>query len=228
MHLQRRESDLHLYSFRGLEEILLAQLKHAHSSLNYKVILHPLSEAGPELIFEDDHLTVQSFPMDHKIPTCGFLFREKTRSRSIDKSKLTSNIPVEFIGKLRSGQDIINDKNEVIYRSDDYTLPPKPSRAYAYCTDTQPSDAVLPIIHGVDLLHHEATFMGEEIAKARETRHSTAAEAAKVALQAQVRKLIIGHFSARYKDLNVVLNEARNLFPETYLAQEGEIFEIAD
>lgn len=132
------------------------------------------------------------------------------------------------MSKLRSGEDIMNDQNEVIYRSDDYTLPPRPSRAYAYCTDTQPSDGVLPIISGVDLLHHEATFMEEEKVKARETKHSTAAEAAKVALQAQVRKLIIGHFSARYKDLNVMLNEARNLFPETYLAQEGEIFEIAD
>lgn len=228
MHLLRREHDLHVYTFRGLEDIILAHLRHSNSTLNFKILLHPLHDTGPELIFDDELLTVHTIPLDHKIPTCGFLFREKTRSRSIDKSKLSSEIPLQHLARLKRGEDILDDNQEVIYRSSDYTLAPKRSRAYAYCSDSQPSDKILKLIHGVDLLYHEATFLEDEKDKARETRHSTAAEAAEVARQANVGKLLIGHFSARYKDLNVVLAEARKIFPSTALAIEGETFELTD
>ncbi|MBL7864934.1 MAG: ribonuclease Z [Cyclobacteriaceae bacterium] len=227
MHLLHREHDLHIYSFRGLEEIMLAQLRHSGSSLNFKVILHPLTEDGPNLILENDSITVWSIPLDHKIATCGFLFREKPKSRSMDKSKV-SGVPIQYIPQLRRGENILDDAGAIRYLSDEYTLPAKRSRSYAYCSDTQPSDKVLSSIHGVDLLYHEATFMEDEKAKARETRHSTAAEAAEMARKAGAGQLLIGHFSARYKDLSVVLAEARQVFSNTLLATEGETFEIAE
>lgn len=228
MHLLRREHDLHIYSFRGLEEIILVQLKHAKSALNFKIILHPLTEGKNELIFENDILNVHTIPLDHKIPTSGFIFCEKTRSRPVDKSKLSENIPVQYLAQLKRGEDVMNEQGEVIYRSSDYTLPPRRSRSYAYCSDSQPSETIIPIITGVDLLYHEATFMEDEKDKARETKHSTAAEAATIAKACRVQKLLIGHFSARYKDLNVVLAEATQIFPDTALAIEGETFEITD
>jgi ribonuclease Z len=228
MHLMRREQDLHLYSFRGLEEIIITHLKHSQSVLNFKLILHPLQGDEPALLFEDDLLTVHSIPLDHKIPTCGFLFREKPRIRQIDKSKLTQNVPIESIARLKRGEDVYDEKTKTTFRSIEFTLPPRRSRSYAYCSDSQPSEKILPMIQGVDLLYHEATFMEDEKEKARETKHSTAAEAATVAKRSNAAKLLIGHFSARYKDLQVVLAEATKIFPSTALAIEGETFEIAD
>ena len=228
MHLLRREHDLHLYSFRGLEEILLAQLRHSRSALNFKIVLHPLTDSQAVRLFENEHVTIDSFPLDHKIPTCGFLVREKTPLRSLDKSKPLGEIPLPYLARLKQGEDVTDELTGKVYRSADYTLPPRAPRSYAYCSDTQPSDKVVNQVAGVNLLYHEATFLEEEKSKARETRHSTAAEAAQVAKQAGAKKLILGHFSARYKDLNIVLAEAVNIFPNTALAVEGEILEITD
>ncbi len=225
MQLLHREHDLHVYAFSGLEEIIVAQLRHARSALRFKVVLHPLSESTTETLFEDDHVIVKSFPLDHKIPTCGFLFREKQASRSLRKESL-ADLPVQYRSRLKKGEDIHDSDGKVIFRSEEFTLPPKQPRSYAYCSDTQPSDNVIPFIRDVDLLYHEATFLEDEKEKARETRHSTAAEAAQVAKQAGAGKLLIGHFSARYKDLQPVLNEARDIFPASALATEGESFDI--
>ena len=225
MHLLRRESDLHIYSLRGLDEIILTHLRHSRSSLNFKLVLHPLTDEGSEQILDDDHLTVTSFPMDHKIPTVGFLFREKPRQRPLDKSKL-AGVPVEYLNRLKKGEDILDEQGNVIYASEAHTFPSPPARSYAYCSDTRPSNKVIEVVKQVDLLYHEATFMNDELGKAMETRHSTASEAGMVAREAQAKKLLIGHFSARYKDLLPLLNEARTVFPETQLAEEGQKFDI--
>lgn len=228
MHLLRREHDLHLYSFRGLEEILLAQLKHARSALNFKVVLHPLSDTQTVRLLDNEHVTVDSFPLDHKIPTCGFLVREKPPLRSLDKSKPLGEIPLPYLARLKQGEDVADELTGKVYRSGDYTLPPRAPRSYAYCSDTQPSADVAKAVAGVNLLYHEATFLEDEKSKARETRHSTAAEAAQVAKQAGVKKLLLGHFSARYKDLNILMAEAVSIFPNTTLAVEGETIELTD
>ena len=226
MHLQRRESDLHLYSFMGLEEILLSQLKHSKSVLNFKVIFHRLKEGKIETIFEDDLLTVATIPLVHKLPTSGFLFREKNNGARIDKSKLKEGISLPHILQLKNGEDVLDENGKMVYRNSDYTLPAKPSLSYAYCSDTQPSEKVIEQIRGTDLLYHEATFMEEEKEKAKQTRHSTAADAATVAKLSHSKKLIIGHFSARYKDLSGLLEEAKQIFAETSLAKEGNTFEL--
>ena len=226
MHLLRRESDLHLYSFIGLDEILLAQLKHSKSILNFNIFFHRLEEGKIETIFEDDVLTVTTIPLDHKIPTSGFLFREKPKEIRIDKSKLKEGISLQHIIQLKNGEDVFDENGEMVYRNSDYTLPAKPSLSYAYCSDTQPSEKVIEQIRGTDLLYHEATFMEEEKEKAKQTRHSTAADAARVAKLSHAKKLIIGHFSARYKDLSSLLEEAKQIFAETSLAKEGNTFEL--
>jgi ribonuclease Z len=227
MHLQKRESDLHLYSFRGLEEILLAQFKHSRSSLNYKIIFHPLTENKVERIFEDEAITVDTLPLSHKISTSGFIFRETLKSRRMDKSKV-GGLLLQQIVKLKGGEDVVDEQGKILLRSKDYTLPPRPSFSYAYCSDTQPDDSITQQIQGVDLLYHEATFLEDEKEKAKETKHSTAAEAGTVARDAKVGRLVIGHFSARYKDLTPVLEEAKRVFENTSLAIEGESFELKD
>jgi ribonuclease Z len=228
MHLQKRESDLHLFAFRGLDEILMAQLKHSKSVLNFKIIFHPLPEGAIETIFEDDTLTVDTIPLDHKIRTSGFLFREKIKRYRIDKSRLKQEMPLPYISRLKKGEDILDDTGHILYRYTDFTLPPRPSLSYAYCSDTRPSEKVAAQVFGVDLLYHEATFLEDEKEKAIETKHSTASEAAEIARRANVKQLIIGHFSARYKDLSHVLDEAARIFPETLLATEGQTFELHD
>lgn len=226
MHLQRRESDLHLFSFKGVDEILLAQLKHSKSILNFKIIFHPLTEGKIETIFEDDTLTVETIPLHHKIATSGFLFREKPKGLRINKAKLTEGMLLQHIIQLKRGGDVADENGNLLYQNKDYTLPPKPSFSFAYCADTRPSENIIEQIQGIDLLYHEATFMEDEKEKASETKHSTAAEAAGIAKRSHVKKLIIGHFSARYKDLAPLLEEAKKIFQETTLAIEGESFEL--
>jgi ribonuclease Z len=226
LHLQRRVNDLHIHSQRGLEEILLLQLKYSRSVLNFKVFFHYIESEQREIVFEDEVLTVETIPLVHKIPCTGFLFREKKKPRKINKEKLLDGMLLQHIALLKTGVDILNDTGKVLYKNEDFTLPPKHSCSYAYCSDTAFSKSVIDQIRGVDLLYHEATFLEDEKDKATETRHSTAAQAATIAKEAAVHHLLIGHFSARYRELEPALEEAQPIFPKTSLAIEGKIFEI--
>ncbi len=228
MHLSKRQSDLHLYAFKGLREIILLQLKYSRSALQYKINFHELSENSREVIFDSSTLTVETVSLHHKIPCNGFLFREKPKLRRINKEKLPADILIQHIVQLKQGLDVLTESNEVLYWNDALTLPPRPSRAYAYCSDTAFYPALTEQIKGVDVLYHEATFLTGDQEKANETKHSTAKEAAIVAQQAGAKKLIIGHFSARYHSHEVLLEEARQTFSETYLAIEGKTFNIEE
>jgi ribonuclease Z len=226
LHLNRRATDLHLYSHKGLDEIILTQLKYSRSALNYKIIFHTITPGASEVLFEDSQLTVSAIPLAHKINCVGFLVKEKTKPRRIDKDMLPEGFPVWKIPLLKSGEDIRDEAGSILYKNETLTRSPRRSRSYAYCSDTQYHEAILQHITGVDVLYHEATFMTEDIDKAKETMHSTAEEAARIAKKANVTKLLIGHFSARYKQLDGLLNEAKNYFTNTYLAQEGDTFVI--
>jgi ribonuclease Z len=171
---------------------------------------------------------VETLPLRHKIDCTGFLFREKIRPRRIDKGKLPAGMLLQHIALLKTGQDVVNEAGELLYRNEDFTLPPRPSRSYAYCSDTSYLPELSRALAGVDLLYHEATFMEAEKEKASETRHCTAADAARVALQANAQRLLIGHFSARYKNLDELLNEARAIFPNTKLAEECITFNLEE
>jgi ribonuclease Z len=228
MHLQRRVNDLHVYSHRGLDEIITTQLRYSRSAPAFKIIFHLMEKGVKEIIFEDDAITVETIPLSHKIRCSGFLFKEKIKPRRIDKLKLPPGLLIQQLAGLKDGRDVVDDAGAIIYANEALTLPPRKSRSYAYCSDTVYDEGIIDQIRKVDLLYHEATFMTDEEEKARDTKHSTARQAATIAQLAAVEKLLVGHFSARYKDLSPILEEARSIFSNTSLALEGEEFIIQD
>lgn len=228
LHLNKRKNDLHIYSHKGLDEIITLQLKYSKSSLNYKIIFHQLTPGKKEVVFENKFVTVETIPLLHKLDCSGFLIREKQKPRRIDKETLPQNLSILQLNKLKAGEDLLDEAGNVLYRNDKLTLPPRKSRSYAYCSDTQYFEDIIEQIRDIDVLYHEATFMEEDADKALETRHSTVKQAATIAMKAQPTRLLIGHFSARYKDLLPVIDEAKRVFQNTYLALEGETFTIED
>lgn len=228
MHLQQRTTDLHIHSHPGLDEIITLQLKHSHSVLNYALIFHRIKKDVCEIIFEDDKVQVETIPLTHKISCSGFLFKEKEKPRRIDKNKLPEGLLLQQLAALKQGSDITDEAGNVLYKNKELTLNPRPGRSYAYCSDTAYNEAVAKLVQGVDLLYHEATFTEDDKLKAKETKHSTAFEAANIAKLAQAKKLLLGHFSARYKDLSVLEEEAKTVFQPVALAIEGTTFSIEE
>jgi ribonuclease Z len=226
MHLNRRTNDLHLYSPPGLDQIILLQLKYSKSALHYQLIFHPIPEGTSVCLYEDNTLAVHTIPLRHKIPCTGFLFQEKPKQRKINKDVLPKDILLAHIAQLKLGEDIYNDEGALLYKNTDYTLPPRPSYSFAYCSDTAYDESIVGLIKEVDLLYHETTFMQEHEDKAAMTLHSTTLQAAKIANLAKVKCLLIGHYSARYRALNALQEEAATLFKNTKLAIEGETIDL--
>jgi ribonuclease Z len=228
MHLQRRVTDLHLYSHRGLDEIITTQLRYSQSALNFKIVFHLLEKDQRQVVFEDDKLIVETIPLSHRLPCSGFLFKEKPKPRRIDKDRLPPDLSIQQLAGLKRGDDVVDESGTILYKNIDLTLSPRRSRSYAYCSDTAYNEEMLPQIEKVNILYHEATFSEDEISKATETFHSTARQAATIAKKAQVDKLLLGHFSARYKDLTPILEEAKLVFRNSELAIEEIEFEIQE
>lgn len=228
LHLQRRTNDLHVYSHRGLDEIITTQLRYSRSAPSFRIVFHRLEKGVREIVFEDEALTVETIPLSHKIRCSGFLFKEKPKPRRIDKMKMPEGLLLQHIVSLKRGEDVLDESGNVLFRNTDFTLPPRKSRTYAYCSDTEFDKNLIGQINKVDLLYHEATFVETDESKATETKHSTARQAATIAQLAEVDSLLLGHFSARYRDLVPILEEARTIFPNSRLALEGEEFTIPD
>ena len=194
--------------------------------LGFPLIFHPHNMHERCVILDNEHLTVESFPLDHKIEAVGFLFREKEGELRIKKEAVESLHPgIRDIIAIKEGRDFTDNLGRV-HKNSELTLPPLKARSYAYCSDTRYYEPLVPIVSGVDLLYHEATYLHEMKARANITGHSTALEAGEIAARAKVGKLIIGHFSSRYKNLDPLQKEAGSVFPETYLAEEGSSFEV--
>jgi ribonuclease Z len=226
MHLLGRKKELVIYAPKGLQEIVDIQLRISATALNYPVKWVELNPQVPEMIYEDSQITVTTVILNHRIPCCGFLFREKGKMLSLNKDTIAEDkVPVEAYFFLKSGKDF-TDENGRLYRFQDYTLPQGHSRSYAFCSDTRYDLRVAEQIKYVDLLYHEATFLHELLDRAEKTAHSTAKEAGIIAKIAGVKKLLIGHFSVRYNDMEPLLNEAKTEFTDTELAEEGKIFSI--
>jgi ribonuclease Z len=226
LHLLGRREALHLYAHPMLENIIDLQLKASQSTLLYPLHFHTLRSDQYDRIFEDDVITVHSFPVVHSVPTCGFLFREKLQERTIRKEILGKiKIPVSEMTEIKKGKDYV-DEAGIIYKNPTLTIDPPKPRSFAYSADTVYTETIIPYIQNCDLLFHEATFMQDMAAIAKEKMHSTTLEAAAIAEKSHVKKLIIGHFSARYDELKPLLDEARTIFPETYLAEDGSVFHV--
>ena len=220
MNLSGRTADLNLYGPPDLIEIITTQFRCSDTRLEYKITFHPLDPCT-SVIMEDEQLTVSTIPLHHGIACTGFLFREKPRKRRINPDALPGGVAAHQIKRLKEGKDIFDEHGRLLHANAQLTLPPRPSVSYAYCSDTAYFEPVIEQVAGVDLLYHEATFLTAEAARAALTRHSTAHQAATVALLAGVKQLLIGHFSARYRELTPLLDEARDVFANTELAVEG-------
>jgi ribonuclease Z len=224
--LLTREADLHIYGPKGLKEVITLQMKLSDSWTNYKLIFHELTSKSSELIFEDDKVEIHTIPLDHRIYTNGFLFKEKEGDRKLNVGAAEdAKIDVAYYRKLKQGFDVINADDELV-KNEDVTLAGKTPKSYAFCSDTAYSEAIVPIIKGVDILYHESTFLEKLAHLAQKTKHSTAKEAANIAKQAKAKVLILGHFSTRYDDTNDFKIEANEIFDNVELAREGKVFEI--
>jgi ribonuclease Z len=227
MVLLGREKQLHIYSHPDLQKYISAQLNFLYpGAIPFWIVYHPLSYNGEELIFEDNKVKVFSFPLSHRIPTCGFRFEEKPALPNLNKQKLVEyKIPIRERQQIKEGGDFITSDGQVIPHSE-LTINRFKARSFAFCSDTRFDELYIESIRNVDLLYHEATFAEDNQELASTTYHSTGKDAATVALKAQVGKLLIGHFSARYKDNMPILEEALKIFPETKAIVEGDVIDV--
>lgn len=226
LRLNGRTEDLHIYGPPYLEQVLDIQLNFDDRKWSFNYIFHALTFGESKLILETAHLEVYNIPLDHKIDCNGFLFKEKPGLRKIIPEKINEfEIPFHEITKIKEGQNFSTADGKII-KNTELTLDPQPARSYAYCSDTRYKEDIVPIIKEVSLLYHESTFMNDLAEIANERYHSTATEAAKIAKMAQVKKLAIGHFSGRYRNLEPMLTEAKETFENAALAKEGTVFEI--
>jgi ribonuclease Z len=226
MHLHGRTKEIHIYGPPELKEIIDLQLKVSETVLRYQIEFHSTHTEYSEKIFESNDLIVETIVLNHRIPTTGFVFKEKPKKRKINSAKMEEyDVPLEYIPLLKNGIDY-SDKYGNTIANTELTFDPSPSKSFAYCSDTLYNENFIEQIEGVDMLYHEATFLHELIDRAVETFHTTALQAGTLAKKANVKRLMIGHFSARYKELDLLLAEAQSEFNNTVLALEGEKYII--
>ena len=219
-----RSTSLNIFGPKGIKEIITLQLKHSKSWTNYDITFHELTSSKSEIIFENNFVEVFTIPLKHRIYTNGFLFREKLGLRKIDMEKVDKyGILVSDYENLKKGKDLILNDGKII-KNKFVTLPPSEPKSYAFCSDTIYDTGLVEILNHVDVLYHESTFLDSHEELAKLTKHSTASDAAKIAKKANVKSLILGHFSPRYKDKSKFLNEAKPYFNNVELAEEGKIF----
>ncbi len=225
MHLFGRKKDLLIVGPPGLSEIIALQLRYSETSLGFKIDFREFTPDISEVIYDQPDFDVTTIPMDHRVPCAGFLFNEKPKKRRINRAMLAeySLSKLEIID-LKEGKDILNEDGTVKYENKLLTLNPSPSYSYAFCSDTRYKPSLKSIVEGVDMMYHESTFADDMKDRAGETYHTTAAQAAQFAKDAKVKKLLLGHFSARYKALDPILNEAKAVFEHSELAIEGTVF----
>ncbi len=225
-NLMGRKTPLNIYAPAPIEEMLNRHLADFDINLAYELVIHPLTGRTLKLILDDKHVEVFCFPLRHRVKTYGFLFREKTADRNIIKSRIKEHsLTIAEISSLKKGKDILRESGELI-TCDEVTLPPPAPASFAFCSDTGYFPKLSSFVAGVGLLYHEATFGEEHDALARQTGHSTARHAATVAKEAGVKRLLLGHFSARYKSPEQLEEEARKIFPATEAALEGHTYDI--
>ena len=224
--LQGRKSPLQVYAPAALGPMLQSQIELFCQHLSFEVVFHAIDTEKTDVIYEDRSLTVSTIPLQHRLPTCGFLFREKPTLPHIKRDMIDYlEIPVSQINNIKNGAGWTTPDGRT-YSHEELTTPAEPTRAYAYCSDTRYVPTLHELVAGVDLLYHESTYCRDSQHRAEAYWHSTAADAATVAREAGVKKLLLGHYSSRYPDENAFLDEAREIFPESYLTNENDIFYV--
>ena len=222
--LLNRENELHVYGPKGIKEIITLQLKLSNSWTNYPLYFHELESKEAQIIYEDEKLSVETIPLVHRVYTNGFLFKEKPGDRKllIDKA-IEYNIDVALYRSLKKGKDVRSESGELV-PNHLVTANPEPPKSYAYCSDTAFNPKMIPQISGTTVLYHESTFLEDKAELAFPTKHSTAKEAAQIAKEAGVGKLILGHYSTRYTNINLFKEEATSIFNKVDLADDGKVF----
>lgn len=222
-----RTADLHVYGPKGIKEIITLQLKLAKSWTDYKLYFHELDAPVTEMILDHEKFTVETLPLDHRVYTNGYLFREKEGLRKIDKAAIAQyGVDIADMENLKQGKDITL-ADGTLMENHRLTHAPDPAKSYAFCSDTAYKPELAPLVEGVSCLYHEATFLDSHQDLADKTKHSTAAEAAQIAAAAKVKQLILGHFSSRYPDLEEFITQAQQHFQNVDLAEDGKEFKIS-
>jgi len=226
MHLNGRIKPVHIFAPLALKEILDLQFKHSDTHLRYELIYHVIEANQPTVIFENADLSIETIILNHRIPCTGFKFMEKKRLRKIVVEKLeAANVPVAYYPILKRGVDLTLPNGDVILNAE-YTTDSATPKSYAYCSDTLMDESYFASIKNCDTLYHESTFLHEMLERANETHHTTALQAAEIAKLVGAKKLILGHFSSRYKTLGPILDEAKTIFENAELAIEGHTYQI--
>jgi len=226
MHLMGRDKGITVYGPEELENIVRSQLEIAGARLDFELKFVKLNGKEAKLIFEDNLMEIHTFPLKHRIPTNGFVIREKIKERRLISEAIKgSGLLIEHLPKLKRGEHVVDEKgNEFDF--EEFTLPPHPSFSYAFCSDTRYDESIAPYIKNVDVLYHEATFIDKDEDRAKTTFHSTAKQAATIAAKAGVGRLLLGHLSARYESTDVHLEEAKTIFENTCVVEDGDVFRI--
>lgn len=221
-----RQTDLHVYGPKGIKEVTLLQLKLSASWTSYNLYFHELDSKEPEVIFEDDKVIVSTIPLRHRVYTNGFLFQEKTGDRKLNLDAVNEyGIETCYYNKIKSGSDMTLDDGRVI-PNELLTFDPYPAMSYAFCSDTMYEESIVSVIRDVDVLYHESTFLESEAHYCEKTMHSTAKQAAEIAVKTNAKHLILGHFSTRYGSIEPFKQEAEEIFGNVHLADDGKVFEF--
>lgn len=221
-----RDKELHVYGPKGIKEAITLLLKLGDSWTNYLLYFHELTSKSCEIIYEDEKLSVKTIPLSHRIYTNGFLFNEKLGERKLNIDAVSEyGINKAYFQNIKNGKDVVLDNGETIDNSLLSLDPPKP-KSYAFCSDTAYKPEIIPIISGVDMLYHESTFLESEVHLAEKTKHATAKQAAQIAKDANIGTLVLGHYSTRYKSISLFKEEAKDIFKNVELADDGKIFEF--
>ena len=224
--LLNRTTDLHIYGPKGIKEIIKLQLRLANWCTNNGLYLKEVESNESEIVYEDEKVIVKTIPLKHRVYTNGFLFQEKIDKRKLNIAAAQDyNIEGCYYQNIKNGKDIVLDDGRII-ENEKLTFDPAAPKSYAFCSDTVYNEEIIPVIRGVDVLYHEATFLQSEEALAAKTMHSTAKEAARIALKSNVKQLILGHYSTRYENIELFKEEALTIFPEVLLADDGQSFEL--
>ncbi len=224
--LLNRQTDLHVYGPKGIKEIILLQLRYSNSFTGYNLYFHELTSKESVIIYEDEKVLVKTIPLKHRIVTNGFLFQEKIGDRKLNIDAVQEyKIDTCYYQKIKNGKDITLD-NGIVISNEELTFDPIQPKSYAFCSDTMYDESIIPIIENCDVLYHETTFLESEADKAEKTMHSTAKQAATIAVKANVKQLLLGHYSTRYDSIDLFKQEAETIFSNLLLADDGKTFEF--